>query len=266
MSRLTITRGRYEGYSLDGERIARVSTIKNISGSKDGLIGGAVKETALWAAIHAPELETVGDIRWVADCKRAYREKWDAAARAGTQVHSIAERLVYGEPVETSDPKTGEPYSEDVLLTGAQVADFMDRWDVDPASAYVERPVFHAQFKYAGRFDLLAVLRGGERWLIDYKSGASGVWPDTALQLTAYSRATHIVLDEHDERMPRVDRCAALWVRPDYWELLPVKSDDDTFRTFLYAQRLLPWWQQRPEDVIGAALPVPPKRKGSSNG
>lgn len=257
MSRLVVTGGKFHRYSLDGRRVPGVTSITGKVGSKDGLINAAAKETALWAAIHASELQTSGDLRWIDDAKRAFRRKWDATAEDGRRVHSIAERLVFGEPVEPDDPDTGEPYGDDILRMGQQVADFMDRWQVDPKTALVERPVFHERFRYAGRFDLTAILRGGDRWLIDVKSGASGVWPETAMQLTAYSRCTHVVIGEDDTRMPTIQRCAALWVRPDFWELLPVKSDDETFRAFLHAKEQWDWWQQRPEDVIGAALPTP---------
>jgi hypothetical protein len=48
-----------------------------------------------------------------------------------------------------------------------------------------------------------------------------------------------------------------LWVRPDGWELVPVKSDDDTFSAFLHAMHVHKWTNRRRDDLIGAPLPIP---------
>jgi hypothetical protein len=256
VSRLVFSAGNHS-YSLDGTRVPGVTTIGKRAERPDGLIRWAARSAAEYAAAHVEELPSMGEASWVAHVTKASDRLRDASMIAGKQLHSIAERLVYGEPVETSDPETGEAYADDVVRMGEQVARFMDSWDVTPDTALVERPVFHDAHRYAGTFDLCAVLRGGDRWLIDYKTGSTGVWPETSMQLTAYSRATHVQIRDRDLLMPPIQRCAALWVRPDTWELLPVKSDDDTFDAFLHAMRVHRWTQRRRDDLIGAPLPIP---------
>jgi hypothetical protein len=257
-SRLIGPSGRWHEYSLDGERVLSVTGVINKSTSKGGLAPAAAKETALWCATHASELRAaMSEAEWIEQAKGAHRRAWDRSRDDGTQVHSIAQRLIYGEPVETSDPTTGELYSDDVVRMGAQVARFMDVWGVSPDTSLVEQAAFHETLRYAGTFDLCGTLRDGQRWLIDYKTGASGVWPETALQLTAYSRCTHVRIGDRDMLMPPVDRCAALSVRPDRWELVPVKSDEVTWQAFVHAIDVARWAQLRRQDVIGAALPVP---------
>jgi hypothetical protein len=262
MSRLVVTTEPYHRYSLDGRTVPSVTGVINKALGKPGLLKWAAKSAAIWCASHVEELQTSGEDEWIARAAGASDRIRDASANAGKQVHSIAERLVYGDPVETADPRTGEMYDDDVLRMGAQVARFMDRWDVSPDTALVERPVFNEEALYAGTFDLSAVLRGGDRWLIDYKSGATGVYPEHSIQLTGYARATHVVIDRPDGDavdllFPPVDRCAVLWVRPDTWELIPVASDEDQWRTFRAMLFVAEWTKTRPSDLVGAALPVP---------
>lgn len=259
MSRLVFNEARHI-YSLDGEYVPGVTTITKRMGTADGLINWAARCAAEWALAHVDDVPILGEPEWIATTTTASNRIRDARALDGKRVHSIAERLVYGDPVETADPDTGEDYSDDVVRMGEQVARFMDRWDVTADTALVERPVFHEGIRYAGTFDLCAILRGGERWLIDYKSGPSGVYPEHAAQLTAYSRATHVVIGERDMTMPPIARCAALWVRPDTWELIPVKSDDSVWEAFQHALIVSRFTSRRRSDLIGAALPIPEVR------
>jgi hypothetical protein len=257
VSRLVVGQGRWHTYSLDGQRVPSVTSILGKATAKDGLAFAAAKEVALWAAGNLASVDVLGQDSWVNEAKGAPRRAWDAAAQAGTQVHSIAERLIYGEPVDTADPGTGEAYSPDVVAMGEQVARFMDVWDVSPDTALVELPVFHEDLHYAGKFDLCGILQDHQRWLIDYKTGQSGVWAESALQLTGYSRATHVQIGDRDMLMPPVDRCAVLWVRPDFWQLIPVKSDQDTWQAFRAAKVVSDWFSQPKDELVGAALPVP---------
>lgn len=255
-SRLVVTGGRFHRYALDGVRVPGVTSVTGAL-AKDALAPAAAKETAMWCATHAGELDVLGQPAWITTAKGHYRTVWNHSALVGTQVHSIAERLVYGQPVDTADPDTGEVYEDDVVRMGEQTARFMDAWDVTPDTALVEIPVFNDEHRYAGRPDLIATLRGGDRWLIDYKTGASGVYPETALQATGYARATHVQIGDRDLLMPPIQRCAALWVRPDAWELLPLKSDGFQWSTFLHAIEVWRWGQLNREDVVGAPLPIP---------
>lgn len=255
-SRLVVTGGRFHRYSLDGVVIPSVTGILSKAVAKPALVNWAAKSAATWAAAHRHEFDQLGELRWVTEAKGAPNRERDESMLAGTQVHAIAQRLIYGEPVDVVDDD-GVPFSDDVVRMGTQVAQFMDRWDVSPDDALVELPVFNEDRAYAGTFDLCATLRGGDSWLIDYKTGRTGVWPESALQLTAYSRATHVQVADRDMLMRPVQRCAVLWVRPDFWELVPVKSDEAQWRAFCAAQELASWAALRNEDIVGGALPIP---------
>jgi hypothetical protein len=57
--------------------------------------------------------------------------------------------------------------------------------------------------------------------------------------------------------MPPVDRCAVLWVRPDAWELVPVRTDARVWQVFRHAIPVAAFNSLRREDIVGGALPVP---------
>ena len=109
--------------------------------------------------------------------------------------------------------------------------------DVGPAAWPALIPVEkHAEDRWAGTTDAIARLRDGARWLLDYKTGESGVYPEHALQVCAYRFATHMQLvtngEPTDWPMVEVDRCGLVWVQPDFYELRPVVADEDRYRVF----------------------------------
>ena len=59
-SRVTFTGGRFHRYSLDGDWVPSVTSVTGKVGDKGGLVGGAAKEVAAWAAIHVDELPVGG--------------------------------------------------------------------------------------------------------------------------------------------------------------------------------------------------------------
>lgn len=261
-SRLVVTGGRFHRYALDGKSVPSVTGITGKALAKPALVGWAAREVAAWAAVHVDEVPVLGEQAWRQHAQGAADRARDAAAEAGRAVHSIAERVISGEPVEAYDPSTGEAYPDDVIRMGEQAARALDAWDITPDTALVERPIYHEVERYAGRFDLCAVVRGGARCVIDYKTGASGVWPESSLQLTGYAHATHVQIERPDGtlldmKMHPIDRCLVLWLRPDAWEMVPVKSDIPAWNAFRYALRLAAWISQPRESLVGAALPIP---------
>jgi hypothetical protein len=119
-----------------------------------------------------------------------------------------------------------------------------------------ERAIYHDTFLYGGRFDLLATIRG-EVWLLDFKTGASGVWPEMALQQSAYRFASHMQGPDpgaDDEPMPPIAHVGIVWVRPEGWQLIPVRADRDVWQTFLATIPLHRFLAQRREDSVGAPV------------
>ncbi|MGH3450141.1 MAG: hypothetical protein ACRDQW_05320, partial [Haloechinothrix sp.] len=172
----------------------------------------------------------------------------DAAANRGTEVHGIAERLSRGEEVTVPEALRGH--------VEACVA-FLDDWDVQPV--LLEAVVVSYTHRYAGTLDLIADLADGRRWLLDYKTARSGVFPDNALQLAAYRYADKYRSDNTtlERPMAHVDGCAVVHIRHDGYSLVPVDTGPDVFRTFLYAQQMWAWANDQSRTVVGDALTAP---------
>lgn len=242
-------------YTLDRQRVPSVSTVTRVL-DKPGLAIGAVRETATWAAVHREAYDVMGDSAWRAAAERAHRDEWNARANDGRALHTLAESLVYGQLMP--DEVNGEPVNEFVAGCAEQLARFFDAWNVQPVLH--ETFVYHERYRYAGRFDLLADLSDGQRWLLDYKTTASGIYPETGLQLTGYRNATHYVdADNVDQPLADVGIAdtAAVWLRPDRWELVPVRSDAAMWGWFLHCGALSDFLRLKREEVVYDALPRP---------
>jgi hypothetical protein len=140
----------------------------------------------------------------------------DKAAAKGTEVHAIAEKIAAGATVEVPEPLAG--YIDSCVS-------FLDDWR--PAVVLSEATIGNRKWHYAGTLDLVADLPDGRRALLDYKTSASGIWPETALQLSAYRHA-EFYLDANDNEIPFADlgiSCAyAVWLRADGYDVIPVDS------------------------------------------
>lgn len=245
MSSRLVYQDRRHRYSLDNAYVPSVTTITGVL-DKPGLVWAAAKETATWAANHATEVDVLGADAWVQTATRAHREVWDAKRDRGTDLHTHAEQLV-------RTGYTDAPEAQVPLVESA--ADFLDTWDVVPQHS--EALVFSADRRYAGRLDLLATLADGQRWLLDFKTGA-GVYPEMALQQAAYRFASHLVVDGTDRPMPEVDAVGIVHVQPDGWSLVPLKAGPEEFATFL-ACRVLWTFRQQPDDVVVLPPLSPPE-------
>ncbi len=241
-------------YTLDGIHVPSVTTILGVL-NKGALPAAAARETAAWATIHAPEIETLGADAFQEVAANAYRRVWNERAARGTTVHQIAESLVWGDPMPESDPD-GNPWPDDVYSMTQHLARFMDKYQLEPV--YAERVVYNGTHKWAGRFDLIADLPGYGRWLLDYKTTASGVWPETAVQLAAYRHATHMQAANPettaDMAMPTVDECGAIHITTEGCELIPVTADETAYRYFGHLAAVLPFTRDRRTDWVGNPL------------
>lgn len=259
-SRLVFSPGRHT-YSLDGKRVPGVTTVIGKATAKNALAPAAAKETALWAAANTEALTSLGADAWVTTAAKVYREVWNARAALGTRLHQAAQQLVAGELLVPADPETGEEWAGDERRMAEHLARFMDDWDVTPMAA--ERPVFNDQDCWAGTLDLVARMKDKRRWLIDYKTGASGIWPETSVQLAAYRHATHVQVERGpdgelaDWPMPQVDECAALWVRPNGYELRPVRADRAVYDVFLSMLPVADWATWDRTASVFEPVPVP---------
>jgi len=234
--------GRGHSYTLNGAKAPGATTV---------LGKGYPKHLEKWAAEKAANY---ADDNWdeLAEMKPSARrrlienarfEDRDAAARRGTEVHRLARRLIRGEEVTVPDELTGHV---DAYLA------FLADWE--PRELLVEAPIANVTHGYCGTLDMVADLVDGQRWLVDLKTTRSGVYLESALQVTAYRNAEwYVDSNGEPQRMLAVDRCGVVWLRGDRtYELVPVDASPATFRVFL-AAKVIGRFSER-DDVLGEAL------------
>lgn len=280
-----ITTDRYgRWYDWHGDRYWSVTTIIKGGTPNEALVNWAKKFTAEYAvdnfakfdALMTPddlgEIDRDGAVEWLKEASSRYAR---SRAQVGSLLHDYAEAYV----LEAPKPEAVSEVAD--MLT--QFAYWLDMWQ--PTFVMVEAPVFNRTEQYAGTLDAiveiersripdpaLAVMTGqqtadlglyswrgvaGEdvvRLLVDYKTGKS-VYHDTALQLAAYRHAEFVGLPDGTEQfMPEVDCAAALHVRADGIEFLPVDTSEDVWRSFLYVREVYRWGRDIAKGVIGAPM------------
>ena len=240
--------GRGHGYFLDGEKLEGrgVTTILSNGVPKNGLQYWAAKEVAACAVderdIWEPLAERARDAAWEYLKEAPFRDR-DAAARRGTEVHRLAEQLQEGHEVEVPEPLVGHVDS---------YLQFMEDWQ--PTDPICEGVVISRKHRYMGTFDLIATLAhrpaSAPSWwpthrparvLMDVKTSRSGVYPEICLQLAGYRFAETYLPDPdggEELPMPEVDGCAAIHVRADGYDLIPVRAEHREFRMFQYVDQV----------------------------
>lgn len=212
-------------YKLDGKWVPGVTTLIKGGLPNEALKYWAAKCVAEYVADNEATVEhlfRMGRGPMVQALKETPWQKRDDAAIKGSDVHALAEQLVAGVEVEVPEHLAG--YVDACVR-------FLDDWQ--PTPLVVERPLAHRAHWWAGRPDLFASLPDGRVLLWDYKTANSGIWPETAFQLSAYSHAEFYLADDGTEQpIPPVDMCAAVWLRTDGYDVIPVKADDAVYREF----------------------------------
>jgi len=238
-------------YKIDGQRADGVTTLISDGLPKPALVGWGIKSVAEYAADHLDrlvEMQPMGREALVAALKQSPYTERDTAARRGTEVHTLAERLVHGLEVEVPEELAGHVES---------CVRFLDDWKIQPV--LVEVIVGSRQWNYCGTLDVVAALPDGRRSLMDYKTSRSGIYGETALQLAAYAHA-EVYLDGQEER-PVSDigiTCAhAVHIRADGYDVHQVDISEQTFKTFLHVAYVARKARGL-RDLVSPPLPHPP--------
>lgn len=245
MTARRIRRGRYWEYELDGAKPDAVTAVLEDGVPKPGLIDWAARTTAGYAVDHWDELVELPPSKRLAVLEKARWAEKRAAAARGTEVHRYAEALSAGETITVPDPMRG--------IVDACVA-FLDEYDVETIA--LEFTVINRRYRYMGSADLLAKV-AGEIWLLDWKTGAGGIFPETALQLAGYVHAETYLDGEDELELPSIDAAAAVWLRDDGYDVYPVDVSEETFRIWLYAQQIAKFRRAPRAAYVGEALPHP---------
>ncbi|PPG29674.1 hypothetical protein [Pseudoclavibacter sp. RFBB5] len=218
--------GNPKGIKLDG-----VTTILGNGIPKPALVEWASRVTAEEAVDRWDELSEMPVAKRLAELKGAKNRQRDWAAKRGTEVHNLAEKLANGEEVEVPDEIRGHVES---------AVKFLDDFDVE--IILTETPCYNDKALYGGTFDLLLRSKlpehAGKVILADWKTNRSGIFAETALQLTAYANATHYLgADnlEHSMAELGITDLWAIWVRSDDYSVYPMEFSSATWATFSYA-------------------------------
>lgn len=258
-------KGRYYVDPADPKvRLLSVTNALSTAIGKPALISWAARTVAeeavdrVVALVKRSRTDPAGAVKWLAGSPYAKR---DAAAKLGSDVHGVAERHALGVDI-------GEQPA-DVLAMVEQYLAF--RADYQPTYEATELTVAHRGLRYAGTLDAVVVLPDGRRLCIDYKTSSTrdvaSCYPEFALQLAAYRYAETGWLDDGTEvKVPEVDGCAVLNLRPNGYALIEVDAGPATFAAFCHALALAQWLLEVGDKSIGGrvALPAPVDEKASA--
>ena len=247
------------------------SLLKAGMGNGDALMNWAVNTTNTYAL---ENMDVVGPlykrdpdaaIKMVGQSR--YAKSGKAMAR-GTELHKAAEALALGvEPTEVDVEAL--PYVE-------QFKRFLA--DFSPTFHMAEAPVYSPERFYAGTLDFILEV-DGQMLVVDAKttehspdSGRSRPpYPETALQLVAYRRATEVGVlaerrmaqgkryyvyspDQSHSPMPETDGAAVLVISPFDYQFVPVRTDDEVWRAFIAVREVARWQIETSKRVIGPAI------------
>lgn len=252
----------YVDLDAGGERVPGVTTLTGDGLPKPALLNWAGDATAEYAMDNWDDLGKLGPSERLKKMKGGRYEKRDAAANKGTAVHKMAERLIAGERVTVPDELAG--------YVDACVA-FLDEFSV--RQVYVEAVVYSETHRHVGTTDLIADVLlpdmpeydhigrdddGYSRGLFDWKTSRSGIFGDVALQLAPYRHSEYLIDPKTGDvlAMPDVDFTAGIHLTATGYSLVPLITDADVYRDFLYVKEVARI-QNGLRDLVGPPI-LPP--------
>lgn len=224
MTRLTFTAGNHAYWLADPGtgRKTRITSVTSLTGmlDKPALKRWAANTAADYATDYWDDLTALSPSERRKAIAGAPWQTRDKKAASGTAVHAMAEDLLTGKPVEVPDELRGhvEGLARWLEASGLRV-------ELSEALVWSDEDEDLGLCAYGGRFDCLARHPRHGLTLIDWKT-SGGVWPEHAVQLAGYSSADHIVVDDADQAMPRIDTLAVAHIRPDGTDLHVVPAAD----------------------------------------
>lgn len=241
-------------------------------GKGDALLGWVAKTCSEFAVRNLSVLQQLvangeedAAIRMVKDAR--WSKSGKAAAR-GTEVHAVAEQLALGQ--EPVIPENVAPWVE-------QYTRFLS--EQQPTFLAAEASVFNPTYRYAGTLDFILKLGDQGPFVMDVKTTDKRPdeqnrppWPETALQLCAYQRAEWMAIGPATQRtyngrryyiwderatyepMPQTVGALVLVVSPSDYQLVPMRTDDEVWHTFLHVREVARWRLDISRRVTGPAI------------
>lgn len=232
--------GRAYVHPTTGQTVPSVTTCLNLL-NKEAIPRWAAKLAAEYAVDNFPVLAKLEREEAIKRVKAYPWEKRDAAGDHGTSVHEYAEtRLVLGLPARASN--RSERHVDEVLDA------------LRPVPIFTEETVWHEGVAYAGTFDGIWKI-GRKTVMIDWKSGGAKAYPETALQLTAYSRGEYVIRPDGEQlEVPRIDGAMVIHVPNEGpWAIVPMQVGDREWDAFRALRSLCEWKKDREKVVVGDA-------------
>jgi len=207
----------------------------------------AVDERNLWLPVAEKDPKAAFDM-----IKGSPWRKQESSANLGSAVHAAVEARIIGTNVDIDSlPDDVKPYVQS-FLHFEEV--FQPQWEMSVAT------VFSYKYGYAGTVDAIAVLNRPDlnlvgRYMLDWKTGAPGPWPDAALQLAAYRHADVVVLPNGTEtELPETNGALVVKVRPRSYEVYEADSGESTFKFFRHIQMAFKWVNEASKTVLGSPI------------
>jgi len=209
-------------YELNGVEYPSVTTITGML-DKPALLGWAancaVDHVFDNLAIVRDPLSNVHEVEAVLEAARkAYAQKKEDAAAAGTMVHDAIEAYIKNEDY-LSLLNNEDPAIQEKAINGFQA--FLS-WEEKNHVEWLESEVqvFCLRHGYAGRFDAIALVNNF-RYLIDFKT-SKGIYPEMPVQICAYRQAYN---EQYQQRA--VDNLAILHLDKETAEptFKPIEKD-----------------------------------------
>lgn len=173
--------------------------------------------------------------------KRAPDRNTGKAADTGTAAHDLFEKMARGQTLGRVHPDL-KPFVD-------HFGEFLEV--AQPEMLFMEETVWSEEHAYAGSFDGFGVIQGERVWL-DWKTTRSGIHPEVGLQLAAYRFADYIIREDGGRvPMPKADGGAVLHVRPEGWQLVPVKADEESFEVFLHLREIFRYEKEYKSSIVG---------------
>lgn len=252
LNRIDTAKGHY--YKLDGRRISGVTTLINGGMPKPNLVDWAARVVAEYVADNPSEIASLrgaGRQQLVDFLKTRHTAIRDAAGARGTEVHGYAQQFLEGaDDLTVPDELVG--YVE------ACVA-FLDEWQVAPV--LVETAVASRTWQYCGTFDLVGDVYDGTRRIVDWKTGASGIWGETGLQLAGYAGAEFYNDHNHNEQPVadlHIHKGLAVHLKPDgTYDAFDTAIAAGAFAKFTQVAAVARFARTLKADLIGPLLPRP---------
>jgi hypothetical protein len=243
-----LERGNGHSYKLDGEPVPGVTTLISKGLAKPALVSWSAKCVAEYVADATAEdldvLRRMGREPMIESLKRVPWAQRDRAAVSGTAVHAIAEKLIHGERVDVPDELAGHVESTVAFL------------DVSKASPVLtETVVASRRYKFAGTLDAVVDMPDGRRLVLDFKTSRSGIFPEVALQMSAYRHADFFIDPLGEESAMSnldIDGALAVHIRADGWDAYPVETGPEVFKIFLHVATVARSLDQMPGWIGGA--------------